>query len=39
MSDGQRFHVRVVKPEWAWDCIERGRLVDPKPEHKISLAS
>jgi len=37
--DDRRFYIRVVKPEWVWDCIERGGLEDPKAEHRISLAS
>lgn len=36
--EGRMFHIRVVRPEWAWECIERGWIADPKPEHKISLA-
>ncbi|CAM9320873.1 unnamed protein product [Ectocarpus sp. 12 AP-2014] len=36
--DDRRFHIRVVKPEWVWECIERGRLENPKSEHLISLA-
>eukprot|EP00903_Cladosiphon_okamuranus_P009258 g8834.t1 len=36
--EGQKFHIRVVKPEWAWECIERGWLADPNPGHKIDLS-
>ncbi|CAM9127479.1 unnamed protein product [Scytosiphon promiscuus] len=36
--DDRKFHIRVVKPAWAWECIERGRLVDPSAEHLVSLS-
>lgn len=38
MRDDRKFHIRVVKPGWVWDCIEREGLTDPKREHIVSLA-
>ncbi|CAM9480307.1 unnamed protein product [Ascophyllum nodosum] len=32
------FHIRLVKSEWVWRCIELGRLEPPLDEHVITLA-
>lgn len=31
------FNIRLVTPEWAWHCIELGRLEPPNDEHLVVL--